>query len=594
MADYIYLGAVLAVMLYLLWSQRVRSDVTAVLVMLSLIVPWPHPDGSWTAVLSYQDGFSGFGSSAVVMIAAMFVIAAAIVQTGAAEVIGLRGLRAVAHTEWKLQAAVLGLAVTISTFINDTTVVLILLPLVITVCKEFDLSPSRYLLFVAYGSLLGGQWTLIGTRSNIIVSDFLRQQTGEGIPFFDFAYLGAPIFVASAIFLLTIGRRFLPDQGSAANPLTATEYLTEVLVQVNSSFIGSTTDAIELLGPNGLSVVAVVRDGEKIATNALLEAGDAIVVRATPDEIRAAVKSPGLRFREQENLDAAFLERADLIMAEVIMPARSGFAGYSPRDLGLQRQYGLTILGISHFGHPVKNGFMDTRLRVGDSILVLGTNEDVQNLADNTTLIPLRSQAFPAIGKRKAWIVGSLLLAVVSASIFNILTPAISIPLAAAAAVMLGCLDLRAAYDAIHWPTIVTLGAIISFGRALEKTGAAHELAEIIVAVFSDHGTVVIIGGILLIAVLLTQIIENAAVAIVVAPIAYEIAVATSLDPANIMVALAVVVSAGFSTPIAHESTLLVMGPGNYEFRHYLTLGSVLAVLTWVIATLLTASFANS
>lgn len=593
MTDYIYLGLVFAGMIYLLWSRRVGSDVTAVLVMLSLIVPWPHPGGEWTALLTYQQGFSGFGSSAVIMIAAMFVIAAAIVQTGAAEVLGLRLLRKVAGREWTLQIAVLILAVLTSMFINDTTVVLILLPLILSVCKEFKLSASRYLLFAAYGSLLGGQWTLIGTRSNIIVSDFLRQQTGRGIAFFDFASLGAPIFALAAIFLLLVGRRLLPSRSTTRPSVPVTEFLTAIIVPEGSKYIGATVRDIELFASGGFSVIALVREGQRYPTGVTLSADDEIVVRGPADEIHSAMKSPDLEIREQNKLGAELLESADLVIVEALLPANSGFSGYSPRGLDLDHRYGLTVLGVSHRGQRVASDLMDTRLGVGDSMLVLGTSDDVARLEQDTRLIPLRPQALPALGKRKAWIIGTLLLGVIAASVTGILTPAIAIPVAAASAVLLDCLSARAAYEAIEWPTIVTLGAIIPFGMALQESGAAQDLARLVVEVFSRHGSVAVIASLLLIAIVLTQIIENAAVAIVVAPIAYQIATLTNLDPAPVMVALGVCVSAGFSTPVSHESTILVMGPGQYEFRHYLTIGSVLAVITWLVATALTAAVVN-
>src|SRR5512137_1871841 len=185
-AEYVALGVILAGALYLFWTQKQRTDITALLVVLGLIVPWPHLDGQWRGILTYQEGFSGFGSAAVIMVAAMFVLGAAMVRTGAAEAVGGKLFRACAHSEILLQAAVLIVTTLCSTIVNDTTIVLVFLPIVIAICKERNLSPSRYLLCVAYGSLLGGQWTLIGTRSNIIVSDYLRQRTGTGIGFFDF------------------------------------------------------------------------------------------------------------------------------------------------------------------------------------------------------------------------------------------------------------------------------------------------------------------------------------------------------------------------------------------------------------------------
>src|SRR6202047_4609076 len=178
--EFIALGLILLGALYFFWTQRLRTDITALVVMLSLALPWPHADGKWSGILTPQEAFSGFGSVAVIMVTAMFVFSAALVRTGAAEMIGGRLFRACAHHELLLQIAVLFVAAAFSMFINETTVVLVFLPVVLGVCKERNLSPSRYLLCAAYGAALGGQWTLIGTRSNIIVSDLLRQRTGQG------------------------------------------------------------------------------------------------------------------------------------------------------------------------------------------------------------------------------------------------------------------------------------------------------------------------------------------------------------------------------------------------------------------------------
>lgn len=184
--EFVGLGLILAGALYLFWTQRLRTDITALVVMLCLAIPWPHADGKWAGILTPQEAFAGFGSVAVIMVTAMFVFSAALVRTGAAEMIGGRLFRAAARNELLFQAAVFGLATACSMFINETTIVLVFMPVILGVCKERNLSPSRYLLCAAYGAALGGQWTLIGTRSNVIVSEFFRKQTGHPIDFFDF------------------------------------------------------------------------------------------------------------------------------------------------------------------------------------------------------------------------------------------------------------------------------------------------------------------------------------------------------------------------------------------------------------------------
>src|SRR3954468_7796642 len=209
-ADYIALAAILSATLVLFWTQRLRTDLTALMVTVALVLPWPHPGGEWRSILSYQEAFAGLGSPAVVMVTGMFIFGAAMVRAGLAELIGMRLFRACVHNERLLQLAVLGAATLASMFINDTTVVVIFLPVIVALCKEHGLSPSRYLMFAAYGSLLGGQWTLIGTRSNIIVSDFLRLETGRSLGFFDLTPVAAIVFLVCATFLLLLGARWLP------------------------------------------------------------------------------------------------------------------------------------------------------------------------------------------------------------------------------------------------------------------------------------------------------------------------------------------------------------------------------------------------
>ncbi len=586
MAENIYLAVVLAFAIWSFWSQRLRTDVTAMLVLLSLILPWPHPDGQWSAVLTPEQGFSGFGSSAVVMIASMFVLAGAIVQTGAAEAIGMKLLRRVADSEWRLQLAVLLFATLSSMFINDTTVVMILMPLVVSICKEKKLSPSRYLMFAAYGSLLGGQWTLIGTRSNIIISDYLRQETGEGIGFFAFTPLAAVVFVFSAVVMMFLARKILPSSNTALSGELMKEFLTEVDVPEDSPAIGSRLYEVEAFQRDRLAAIAILRNSKRVPVTVQLRGNDVIIVRGTVERIAELIKSSDFRVVEETKLNVETLESADLKTVEAVLPLHSRYAGYMVRQLPFSRAYDVTVIGMSRHGKQLKAPLNETRLEFGDSLLFLGSAEDIARLRENQDFLALEEQSFPAIGRRKAWLVLSLLVSVIVLAVTGLLAPNISIPAAAMAAVMLGGISWRGAYEAIDWPTLILLGGMISFGHALDETGAAAQIATLTVDVFSGVSPVILLGGILLVAIIFTQIIENAAVAIIVAPIAYQVAQATGMDVYPIMVALAVCISAGFSTPVSHESTILVMGPGQYEFKHYFLIGGVLAIITWVVSTL--------
>jgi di/tricarboxylate transporter len=231
---------------------------------------------------------------------------------------------------------------------------------------------------------------------------------------------------------------------------------------------------------------------------------------------------------------------------------------------------------------------MATPLRYGDSLLLLGHISGVERLRQNPNLILLDQQTFPPLDQRKAVLILTLLLGVIGTAIGNLLSPAISIPLAAMLAVLFRCVRFQELYQVVDWPSVVTIAGMIPFGLALEKSGAAAVLAQTITHTFTPYGPLVILGALLLVAMVLTQLIENAAVAIVLAPIAYRIAMEAGLDPKPFLVGLAICVSAAFCSPVAHESTILVMGPGQYRFRHYLQIGGAMAFLTWLLATWLT------
>ena len=589
--EFIVLGLIVAGALYLFWTQKLHTDVTAVLVMLSLAVPWPRPDGRWSAILSPQEAFSGFGSVAVIMVTAMFVFSASMVRTGAAEMIGGRLFRACAHHEILLQVAILSISAACAMFIHETTTVLVLMPIVLAVCKERHLSPSRYLLCAAYGAALGGQWTLIGTRSNIIVSDFLRQRTGQGIGFFDFTPVAAVVFAGCAIYFFLVGRRFLP--GAEAQSLEqelGKEYLTEVMVTPQSAIIGSRLDQLEWAKRQDITIVGVIREGERMPPNGWMKVhpGDALIMQGAVPTMSGLLKSPDFQLMEELKIGERTLRSLDLITVEALLSPNSRYTGRTLQNTNFGRDYGFSVLGISRHGQTIQERPSATRLEYGDSLLLLGHNSNLERLGRNPNLILLSQSPFPTMAKDKAVITMLLLLGIIVMAVTNILTPAISIPLAAMAALLLGCVKLSDTYKSVNWPAIATVGGMISLGLALEKTGAAEALAHAIVTGFQWAGPISIFCALLAFTVTLTQLIENAAVAIILAPIAYQIARESHADPKPFVVALAICISTSFCTPVAHETTMLVMGPGRYRFKHYLSIGSGMAVIAWLLTTFVT------
>src|SRR6516162_7065644 len=328
--EFIVLGLILLGALYCFWTQRLRTDITAVLVMVSLALPWARVDGAWSALLSTPEAVPGFGSVAVIMVTAMFVFSAALVRTGAAEMVGGRLFRACAHHEVLFQVAVMSLATLCSMFTNETTIVLVFMPVILGVCKDRSLPLSRYLLFAAYGAALGGQWTLIGTRSNIIVSEFLRQRAGQGIGFFDFTPVAATVFAGCATYFFVVGRRFLPKpEVQSLEQELGKEYLTEVMVTPQSTTVGLTLDQLDWAKRQNVTIVGVIREGERMPPNGWmkLHPGDALIMQGAVPTIGSLLKSPDFQFMEEVKIGDKALRSLDLITVEALLSPTPGTPG---------------------------------------------------------------------------------------------------------------------------------------------------------------------------------------------------------------------------------------------------------------------------
>ncbi|MFK7742728.1 MAG: SLC13 family permease [Planctomycetota bacterium] len=587
-AEATFLFVVLFLALVSFYTQRLRPDVTALLVMLSLLLPWRTSESGLLAVLTPSQAFHGFGSPALLMVASMFVLSAAMVRTGAAQMMGGRLLNAGATTELRFQLTVLTLVTAFSAIVNDTTTVLVWMPPVMAICQKRGYSPSRILILLAFASLLGGKWTLIGTRSNVILSDYLLERSGEGLGFFAFAPLGAMVFLSCLLWFMLVGRRFLPQappSKSLESRYDVAEFLTETMAEPDSDIVGKTLGELDLPG-NDVTVLQVIRGKEFLPPNAWLKvlANDVLVIQGRITAITDALHQ-GLSVKEELKVDDKTLRSADLRMVEAVLPPDSELLGRSLRDLDFHHRYGVSPLAISRGGRSLRERPLAVKLKSGDSLLLVGHEAELQRLRRNPHLMLLESLPLPTARRRQAFTVIGIMAAMVICSATGILPPAVAIPFAAMAAVLTGTVGMRTSYESIDLQALVIVGAMIPFGEALQVTGTAEWLAQSLATSFADSSPRILLGAILLLAVVLTQLIENAAVAVVLAPIAYALAQASGCDPSAFLLGVAICVSSAFVTPFAHESTILVMGPGRYRFRDYVVLGGPFAILTWLVTT---------
>ncbi len=596
-AETIYLAVVLGLAMVSFYLQRVRPDVTALIALLALLLPLWTTEGkpSRHGVLTPTEAFHGFGSPALVMVASMFVLSAAMVRTGAAQMLGGRILAAGAGSELRFQLTVLTVVTVFSAFVNDTTTVMVWMPVVMSVCRDRGYAPSRMLMLLAFGSLLGGQWTLIGTRSNILISDYLLSRTGQGLPFLSFTPVAFTVFLACAAWFVVIGRRALPHgdkRQSLEGRYDVAEFLTETMAQPGGEFVGRTLAQLDF-GSRDVTVLQVIRGKGFMPPypSLVIEAGDVLVIQGRITAITDVVTRRGMQVREEVRLNDKTLRSADIRMVEAIVAPDSGFVGRSLRELDFHHQYGVSPLAISRNGASLRERPLGEPLRAGDSLLLIGHESEIQRLREDRNLLLLESRQLPNVGKGKAGIVLALMASMVLLSATGALPSAVAIPIVAVAAVLFGCVGIRAAYEAIDLPALVICGSMIPFGEALVKTGAAKAVADFAATAFADQSPELLLAALLFVAVALTQLIENAAVAVILAPLSYELAIAAGAHPEPFLVGVAVCVSAAFMTPMAHESTLLVMGPGRYRFADYLRTGTPFAVLTWIVTSLVVPMF---
>ncbi len=591
-SELLYLTCALVLFLVAVYGRLLRIDLAAVLLMLSLVVPWrPSEEGPWEGILSVQEGFSGFGSTACVMIVAMFVLSAAMERTGAAAILGRRVLDAASKTQGTLLLGILLVVSLFSAVVSDTTSVLVWMPMVLAVCRERQFPATRFLMPLAFAALLGGQWTLIGTRTNVVVSDFLRTQTGEGLGFLSFTPIALVNWAVVAAFLVLFGHRLLPkgrEERSLADRYEVTEYLTEVMATPAAQMVGRTLGELDLGSAKGVRVLGIIRGEERLPPSDWLQiqSGDTFIVQGRISQISAFLALPGIEVKQEMRLKDTTVRSVDLRMVEALVAPNSGLEGRSIESVDFHKRYGLSVLAIGRLGRPLAGRPLSQRLLVGDSVLLVGHEEMIKEMRRDPDVLMLESRDLPVVGRSRAWLLVALLVAMVLCAATRIVDPALAVVLAATGTVLTGCIGMRSAYEAIDWSVVFVLGGMIPFGLALEETGGARGIADWVVAAMGGWGVHAVFGTFLLIVLILTQVIENTAVAIVLAPVGYRIALNSEANPVPFLLGMALVASAGFSSPMAHECPLLVMGPGGYRLRNYLVLGIPAALLTWGVVTL--------
>ncbi len=607
---FIVLGLTLAAFV---WG-RFRYDLVALSALLVSVM---------LGLVPADQAFMGFGHPAVITVAAVLVLSRGFERSGVVDVIADQVLK-VGDRLFLQLVALTATVVVLSAFMNNVGALALLLPVAMRLAREHDTSPSLLLMPLAFGSLLGGLMTLIGTPPNIIIASYRGSVVGETFGMFAFFPVGAVVALAGLVFIVLLGWRLVPNRAGKASTeemFDTANYLTEMKVTEDSKAAGWTLRELQRELEETIPVLAVVRGEQRRAGHAflgVLKEGDILLVEAGPEEMKLledkAGLSLGVSVDEQRDQQATAATSTDedkpqavkkaekkaqekerkeerkatdtegLELLEAVVRNDSMMVNRTVTQLRLQNQYGLHLVAVARDGGRLKQRLRDIRFRPGDVLLLQGGESNLSESLATLGCLPLARRNLPLGQPRMLLIsIGIFALALV-AMLADLLPAAVALSTAAVAALLVGVLPLRDGYQAIDGPVIVLLGAMIPVGQALETSGGAKLIADSLLLAGEQWPVLAVLAGLFVVSMLLSNVINNAAAALLMAPIAASLAegFGVAIDP--FLMVIAVSASCAFLTPIGHQSNTLVMGPGGYRFGDYWKMGLPLSLLVMVVA----------
>ncbi|HED24051.1 MAG TPA: SLC13 family permease, partial [Firmicutes bacterium] len=460
------------------------------------------------------------------------------------------------------------------------------MPVALRMARKSERSPSLYLMPLSFGSLLGGLITQVGTPPNIIISIF-RAETEAGAPFrmFDFAPVGVGIALAGIIFIILIGWRLIPrrkGQLSAEEIFKVEDYITEVVVPTKSALTGKRVRDLEDMTDGDVVVVGHIRNDQKFAAPSpyrTFKESDRLIIKADAEELQELLTASGLEIADSEKLDEEALSSEEIIVIEATITTNSVLERRTARGMKLRSRYGVNLLGLSREGGRLRSRPDRVRFRAGDVLLLQGPADTIYEVLPTLGLLPLVERGL-RVDQPPRTILGVLIFAAgLVLAALGYLSIQIAFTAAALVMVLAGFLSLREIYDSVDWPIIVLLGAMIPVSQALETTGGAELLAGGILNVAGNVAPWVTLTIILVGTMFLSDLVNNAAAAVLMAPIAMSVSAGLQVSTDPFLMAVAVGASCAFLTPIGHQSNTLVMGPGGYKFGDYWRMGLPLEII---------------
>jgi di/tricarboxylate transporter len=570
--------------LLLLMTEKISVDLTAMGIMVALML---------TGILTPKEAVAGFANPAVITVAAMFLISRGLIRTGSVEFIAQKVIDFSRGNRKFALATVLLTVALASAFINNTPVVVLFIPIILRLSCEYDFSPSKFLIPVSYASILAGTCTLLGTSTNIIVSDLSAMYGYGTLSMFELSGLGVPIAILGLFFLYFTSPFLMPDHAAPVCEMGDREdkrYLAELLVPESSPLIGRTVGHPLETKYGVLDVLEVIRDSRILnparETVTLAEA-DLLLAKATASDLVAILQENAVELPHSEEGVSFGSEENGPLIVELIVPPQSSLLGHRLLSTELQGNPEIHIIAIkSRQAHYSEQKIQNVRLRIGDILLVWCPKETLNRLRGGADFIIVEDVHHALIDKSKARWATLIFTAVVTAAstgMADIMTCAVAGVFFMA---MFRCFRLRDAYRALQPEVLLLIVGSIALGAAMDKSGASRFYADGFLSLFAGAGPRPVLAGFLILTSVSTQLLSNNATAVLLLPVAISTAVSMGVDPKPLIIAVCFGASACFASPIGYQTNLLVYGPGGYRFSDYFKLGIPLNILVILMGTI--------
>lgn len=518
-------------------------------------------------------------------IAFMFLIMGGLVRTGALESISQLAERNAARSPRLTIAGLFGFVVLASAFMNNTPVVAVMIPIVVHVALTMGKSPSKLLMPLSYFTILGGMITLIGTSTNLLVDGVARGQGLEPFSIFEIAPLGLALVVAGAVFITLFGPRLLPTRETMGALLTdrrKMKYFTEVALPEDSALIGRPVLEVDIFKPEGVRVIDVLRGDASLRRDlagVVLQPGDRVVLRTEVAELLGMQKNRNIRLVDK-------LSSVETETVEVLISPGCRMIGRSLGELRLRRRYGVYVLAAHRRNQNIGRQLDDLVVRVGDTLLLEGSPEDIRRLAEDQDLVDIAHPKVRPFRRGQAPIAVAVLAFVAILSGFDIAPIQVLAFIGAAVILVSRCIDADEAFEFIEGRLLALIFAMLAVGKGLESSGAVQMIVKGVGPLLETLPPWGALALVYVLGLVLTEFLSNNAVAVIFTPIAIEIARHLGLDPRPFAVAVMFSASVAFATPIGYQTNTMVFGPGGYRFSDYLRLGVPLDIVTAIVAIL--------